>query len=396
MFKKNQNISLLFSGGLFFFAGLMLVLNSILIPYIKDIHALSYSLVNLIPFTFYFSYFVGSLFSSFFLKKQSFLFYIKAGILIEIIASLLMICEGDRPPFTLVLISSMFLGIGVALMEVYGNLFLAKLGPESSLSQRLTLGHAATAFGMICAPLLGSWLLLNGQFLNIYQCIVGFGIILLFTSSFLHEEITSSKADKKSKNIKLLFNKIVIFGFLGIATSVGIETCCASFMVDFFSSHPQLNLEMSSSGNLSVIFWILLLIGRLVTPLFLYFFKEETILKGHAYLGIFLTMMVIYGNGILTLISLLGLGYAISIFFPLIYSLTLKRSDTNSNFLSGILCMGNIGGAFYPFTQGIIADHLGIQLSFFIVIFAFLFLLYYIHSYVTRKNEKFYYSTLDF
>lgn len=395
--KNQQTLSLFFSAGFLFFSGFMLVLNSILIPYIKHLHQLNYAQVNLIPFIFYFSYFFGAFLTSFMFKGQSFLYCIKKGILIEIVASFIMMSFGNNPPFYLVLFSTFLFGFGIAIIEVYGNPFLAKLGSERSISQRLILGHAATAGGMIFAPLFGTWLILKGNFLNIYVAIAIFGVALLcFTHFIKNEENEQPRLNNDSKNnLKSLKHKMVFLGFLGIATSVGIETCCSSFMIEFFSSHPQLNFDMIYAGNLSVIFWILLLLGRLVTPIFLYFFKEESLLKFHVALGLILVILVMSGSGMVILLASLGLGYAISIFFPLIFGMTLKMSDVNPSILSGVLCMGNIGGALYPFVQGVIADIYGIQLSFLIVMMGFLFLLYYIYQLIFNKSETFKHSTID-
>jgi FHS family L-fucose permease-like MFS transporter len=55
---------------------------------------------------------------------------------------------------------------------------------------------------------------------------------------------------------------------------------------------------------------------------------------------------------------------------------------------SGLLCMAIVGGALVPFAQGLLADNLNLQLSFFVPAACYLFILYFGLKYADMYNEK--------
>ncbi|RNF31912.1 hypothetical protein NM04_04645, partial [Massilia aurea] len=55
---------------------------------------------------------------------------------------------------------------------------------------------------------------------------------------------------------------------------------------------------------------------------------------------------------------------------------------------SGILCMAIVGGAVVPFAQGILADTIGLQISFLVPAACYLFIMYYGVKYANLHKEK--------
>ena len=63
--------------------------------------------------------------------------------------------------------------------------------------------------------------------------------------------------------------------------------------------------------------------------------------------------------------------------FPIIFSMALNRLGKFTGQGSGLLCMAIVGGAIVPFGQGFLADHVGLQWSFFVPAACYVFTLYF-------------------
>ena len=75
--------------------------------------------------------------------------------------------------------------------------------------------------------------------------------------------------------------------------------------------------------------------------------------------------------------SVIAIGLFNSIMFPTIFSLALNRLGAATSEGSGILCVAIVGGAFIPLAQGVLADSVGIQLSYLLPIVCYAYIAFY-------------------
>ncbi len=75
--------------------------------------------------------------------------------------------------------------------------------------------------------------------------------------------------------------------------------------------------------------------------------------------------------------ALLAVGLCNSIMFPTIFSMALHGLGKFTGQGSGILCMAIVGGALVPFAQGMLADQIGLQGSFFLPAACYTFILFF-------------------
>jgi FHS family L-fucose permease-like MFS transporter len=71
-----------------------------------------------------------------------------------------------------------------------------------------------------------------------------------------------------------------------------------------------------------------------------------------------------------------------SIMFPAIFSMALHGDGKFTGQGSGILCMAIVGGAIVPFAQSVMADSMGVQMSFVLPAACYAFILYLGMKYV--------------
>ena len=75
--------------------------------------------------------------------------------------------------------------------------------------------------------------------------------------------------------------------------------------------------------------------------------------------------------------SILLVGFFNSIMFPTIFALTIKDFKHEAQSASGVLCLGIVGGAVISQLQGVLADHIGIQLAFILPVFCYVYIAIY-------------------
>jgi FHS family L-fucose permease-like MFS transporter len=82
-------------------------------------------------------------------------------------------------------------------------------------------------------------------------------------------------------------------------------------------------------------------------------------------------------KGPLAIVSIIVLGFFVSIFFPTLYSLAIEGLGEQTAKASGLLTMGFLGCALLPVLQGKLADTIGLSKSFLICVIPYLFALFY-------------------
>ena len=82
-------------------------------------------------------------------------------------------------------------------------------------------------------------------------------------------------------------------------------------------------------------------------------------------------------NGDIAMWSMLAVGLCNSIMFPTIFSLALKGLGEQTAKASGLLCLAIVGGALIPLLQGVLADTLGLTLSFLLPAICYLYIGFY-------------------
>lgn len=92
---------------------------------------------------------------------------------------------------------------------------------------------------------------------------------------------------------------------------------------------------------------------------------------------ILLLILSIITTGDLSLWSLISLGLYNSIMWPSIFALAIAGLGKHTSQGSSLLVMAILGGALIPPLQGLVADSIGVQMSFIIPVFCYIYLAFY-------------------
>jgi FHS family L-fucose permease-like MFS transporter len=162
--QKNYGTALYTIITVFFFWGFVAASNGIFIPFCKTHFDLTQFESQLVDFTFYGGYFIGSLILYFasqaskidILNKIGYKKGIIAGLIISAAGALLMIPAVNSASFAFILIAFFVIAIGFSLQQTAANPFVVALGAPQSGTHRLNLAGGVNNFGGLMGPVIVS------------------------------------------------------------------------------------------------------------------------------------------------------------------------------------------------------------------------------------------------
>ncbi|RYD83211.1 MAG: MFS transporter [Sphingobacteriales bacterium] len=232
----------------FFFWGFIAASNGIFIPFCKTHFDLSQFESQLIDYTFYGGYFIGSLILYFasqgskvdILNKIGYKKGIIAGLVISAAGALLMIPAVHSGSFSFILAAFFVIAIGFSLQQTAAQPFVVALGSPETGTHRLNVAGGINNLGGLMGPVIVSVLLFGtasgaeakeveiASINNLYYILAGLflAVAIFFAVSKLPQVTSNEKIETSSKSNLPIF--IMIIGFVmvlaaqSLAASTGI------------------------------------------------------------------------------------------------------------------------------------------------------------------------------
>jgi FHS family L-fucose permease-like MFS transporter len=425
--SKSNKSAFIFLTTLFFLWGFITVLVDSLVPRLKDVFEMSYAKTVLVQFAFFVAFFVFSLPAGFLLSKIGYKKGIVLGLLTMALGCLLFYPAASYRAFPVFLIGYFTLAGGITILQVAANPYVALLGSEEGASSRLNLSQAFNALGTTIAPVVGALFLLSdsvktSQEIALLSTIektdyyvaeaetVQTPFILIAASiavlALIFGFIKLPKVMEESPKggyLKLLKNKGMLMGALGIFVYVGAEVSIGSFLVNYFSemnlsvvvSQNETMMEIANTiastfnktfsdadpksllGIFVIFYWGGAMIGRFVGAYLTKIMTPGKVLTIFAFLAIVMILISINTVGLISMWSILAVGLFNSIMFPTIFTLSLEGLGDLKAQASGLLCMAIVGGAMIPFIFGSLIDGFGFKTAFILTILCYGYILFF-------------------
>ncbi|MCR9181859.1 MAG: sugar MFS transporter [Flavobacteriaceae bacterium] len=393
---------------LFFLWGFITVLVDSLIPRLREVFELSYFEAGLVQFAFFIAYFIFSVPAGFLLSRIGYQKGVVLGLSTMAIGCLLFYPAASERLFSVFLLGYFTLAGGITILQVAANPYVSVLGSERGASSRLNLSQAFNSLGTAIAPVVGAMFLLSDSiksseeisllseteqssyFLSEAAAVqtpflflaAAIGILALFFVFIkLPQIIEKSPKDGYGR---LLKNKMVVLGVLGIFLYVGAEVAIGSYLVNYFLdmnltavilenetlntlAQRILNSPLEGTdpkaivGAFVVLYWSGAMVGRFIGAYLTRIFKPASVLAVFALLAITMLFISMNSMGIVAMVSILSVGLFNSIMFPTIFTLTLEGLGDLKPQASGLLCMAIVGGAIIPLAYGYLTDRVGFK-----------------------------------
>jgi FHS family L-fucose permease-like MFS transporter len=398
---------------LFFMVGFLTCLNDVISPHLKSIFGLNYSETQAIPFFFFSSYFVFSYPGGKLVEKVGYKKSMVVGLLIMAAGALGFLPAAHLAVFSLFLTALVVLAAGMTVVQVAINPYVTVIGPASTAASRLNLAQAVNSFGTFIAPFIGTYLILRNaqapattaqllamnsiqrQAYRVLQAstvqtpylIITVALVLLalalaaiklkpqtgmtdLTQDFRPGAFAEALDQPKS----IWKHKWVIFGALGIFTYVGAEVSIGNLLVSYMGLPKIAALPESKAGYFLMVYWGGAMVGRFVGAAVLQKVRTGPVLTFAAVGAFLLVVLSLLTSGHFAMGAILAVGFCNSIMFPSIFTLGIQDLGPLTSKGSSILIAAILGGAIVPKIQGIVADHIGLQPSFFVPAVCYVYL----------------------
>lgn len=337
------------------------------------------------------------------------------------------------------------MGLGFTMLQIAANPYVAVLGSEKTASSRLNLSQGFNSLGTTIGPLIGGYLIFKyfggvdidgADAVKIpYLFFTGLFLILivLIKVSKLPRVIKDGVIEK---GLGVLKFPHLIFGMIAIFMYVGGEVSIGSILISYLGLENIAGLDESEASKYVAFYWGGLMIGRFLGAvslskmsnlimkrlimlgipslafLVIYYYNGIDIaliysvfmiinligfiigksipnrtLFVFAVISVALLVRAITSGGVVAMWSIIGIGLFNSIMWSNIFTLSIEGLGKYTSQGSSLLVMAILGGAIIPVIQGMIADLYGVQFSFIVPIFSYLYIAFYGWRGYIRKTK---------
>lgn len=212
-----------------------------------------------------------------------------------------------------------------------------------------------------------------------YLCFAAFVFLMSLVFLKVKLPVILDSQDKNEGNaFSALSFRHVKLGILAIFLYVGAEVAVGLLLIDFMGLENILNIENDEAAFYVTLYWACAAVARFIGFAVLEKVKPQKALVVVSIAATVLIIIAIFTNGVIALGALIALGFCHSVMWPIIFSVALEGVGKYKTQASGYLIMGVVGGAIIPLLQGVLIDaDFGLQNSFIVVAFCYLFLIYY-------------------
>ena len=384
---------------LFFMWGLLTSLNDVLIPHLKAIYTLNYLQAMLVQFCFFGAYFIVSLPAGALIRRIGYQKGAVTGLLIGACGCALFY-PAAQGGYGLFLFAFFVLAAGITILQVAANPYVTVLGPAPTASSRLTLTQAFNSLGTTIGPALGGMLILagaggvaadqaaavQGPYLALAAALAILAGLFALARLPRIDHADAGVPVEGAAGSALQYRHLVL-GAVAIFLYVGGEVSIGSFLVNFLGEASVAGMPAAQAASYVSVYWGGALIGRFIGFAVMRVVSPGKALAFNALLAIALVLAAIFGRGQAAMWAILAVGLCNSIMFPTIFSMALHGLGRHTGQGSGILCMAIVGGAIVPFLQGWLADHIGVQPSFFVPAACYGFILFFGLKYANLHRQ---------
>ncbi|MDT0678506.1 L-fucose:H+ symporter permease [Autumnicola musiva] len=398
---------------LFFLWGLANNMTDTLLAAFKRIMSMSDFQTSWIQLAFYGSYFLLALPAAILIKKYTYKSGVLVGLGLFIIGALLFYPASITMVYGHFLAALFILAGGLSILETASNPYIIAMGPEETGTRRLNWAQSFNPIGSISGVLLSKFFILshlnlssaeqraamNAQELKAIQSeeltsVMGtyVGVAFLLIIIWLLVKFTKMpKASEEENNINLVpslkrllsnanYQWSVIAQFFYMGAQIGVWSYTIRYVMQ------ELNLNEDDASTYYLASLILFAASRFVFTGLMKFFSPRSLLLISALGGGICTLLVIYGSGYLGVWALVAISGFMSLMFPTIYGLGMRRLGQDSKIGGSGLIMAILGGAVLTAVQGQISDITqNINLSFYMPLFCFVVVAAY--AVIQRKLE---------
>ena len=353
----------------------------------KKVLELSNTQASLVQAAFYGGYFTMAIPAALFVNKFSYKKGIMLGLLLYAAGALLFYPAAAYENFTFFLLALYILTFGLAFLETTANPYILAMGAPETATQRLNLAQAFNPVGSIAGLLVARSFILDAlrsddttstgegfydtlsesakaavrtadlevirnPYVVLGLVVLGFMVVIGFVK--MPGDQGQEIPVRFSQSVKRLWgSQKFVGGVIAQVFYVGAQIMCWTYVYQY--AEP-LGIDNATAVYYGAGALVVFLIGRAVGTALLQYVNPGKLLMYFAIGAFTMTLITIFGGGMVGLYALVGISFFMSIMFPTIYGIALEGQEEDAKFGAAFLVMAIVGGAFMPYLQGYILD----------------------------------------
>ena len=365
---------------LFFFWGFVHNLDPILIPHLRRAFRLTTLQASLVDSAVFIAYFVMAIPAGILMKKFGYKTGIITGLILFAAGCFLFVPAANYMQYAYFLGALFIVACGLTVLETAANPYVSLLGPAETSTQRLNFAQSFNGLAAFLAPIIGGKFILSDAPLNdeafsalsataqstylqsetstVKMPYIILGVIILLVAIIFVftklPEIKETDNNAKKGFLHAFAHKHLKWAVVTQFFYVGAQVCVLSFLVLFATKAAGITEKEASyyAGVAGLMF----MLGRFVGTFFMKYVTPPKLLTFYSFICILLTLVAIFGSGIITLYALIGVAFFMSIMFPTIFALGIKDLGADTKSASSLIIMSIVGGAILPPLLGYISD----------------------------------------
>jgi MFS transporter, FHS family, L-fucose permease len=401
--KKQSNtlVPFILVSCLFFLWGFAHNLDPILIPHLKRSFTLTTTQSTLVDSAVFAAYFFMALPAGFIMKKWGYKWGIISGLFLFSIGSFLFIPAANQQSYNYFLFALFVIASGLTILETAANPYAAALGDPNNATQRLNMVQSFNGLAVALAPAIGARIILTKGYSDEALSVMSvdakkialateaysvktpytiLGVLLLVIAILFYfiqlPDIREKRNAIKSDILATFKHKHLKWAVVAQFFYLGAQVSVFSLFILYGTAVAGLS-EVKAADYLSI-GGLAFLIGRFSGTAMMKFVAPNKLLMFFSVAAALLSIVAIFGNGMITIYALIGICYFMSIMFPTIFSLGIKDLGAETEMASSLIVMSIVGGAILPRFFGIIADANGnIQMAYIVPFCSFLIVAYF-------------------
>lgn len=314
---------------------------------------------------------------------------------------------GQAENFYIYLAGAFIGGFSMCMLNTVVNPMLNTIGGGGNKGNQLVqFGGSLNSLGATIVPVLGGYLMGSGNTIASTSPALwlAMGIFLLafavlYLTDIPEPFVVSDKKDSQDKHSALSFRHFIL-GTVGIFVYVGIEVGIpniANLYMTGSAADGGLGIAGSTAGMIIGVYWLLMLVGRLIGGALGARFSSRAMLTTVSTVGVFLVILAMYlpsvevmmpafDNATLSfaleavpvnVMLLMLCGLCTSIMWGGIFNLAVEGLGKYTSMASGLFMVMVCGGGILPAIQGWIADKTDYMASYWLIVAMLLYLLFY-------------------
>lgn len=375
MNQKNYKI-VVYIMAVFFLISFVTNIIGPLMPIIIKWYRINYVLAGFLPFSFFVAYGVISIPAGLLLERRGQTVTLLGAFGLNVTGSLLIASSASY----LAVIAGLFvIGLGMAMLQVVINPLTRSTVGEEHFAFYAVMGQLVFGAASFLSPFALSLLQTHEQkFAALgppwvpfyagagfaFACFIALTAKIRLPKAELKED---ERAGSFSTYKELLRNKYVLFFFFGIVAYVGTEQGLADWMGQFLLVYHHVPAETTGAYEVSL-FWGLMAIGCLVGLVLLRLLDSQLVLRLFGVAAVACVLAALLGPARVALIAFPLCGFALSVMWSIIFSLSLNSVAEHHGSFTGILCTGILGGALIPLAIGWLGDNVGLRGAMFLIL----------------------------